>query len=271
MPVHFRTVATLFLSLTLSLAAPFMAPAAEIAVTLPPLAGLVKMLDRESEVMCLLPAGADPHHFQMQPRTIERLAKSHLLIRATFDDGGWPLPPNHNNVLDVWPDKDHGWVSPKEVRLILPAMAEALIKLQPDQSESIKHNLDLAMAITDKIEQQWQKTLAPAKASGVIMQHPSWRRLMNDMQVPILNVLESGQHGHEHGPHALDQSLHRLEEHPKAWLISDAGHSNRALDWLKQHSDQTPRQITLDALGECGTPWDQLMLQNLQQISGQGH
>lgn len=248
-----------------------MALAAEIAVTLPPLAGLVKMLDSESEVMCLLPAGADPHHFQMQPRTIEKLAKSNLLIRATFDDGGWPLPPNHSNVLDLWPAKDHGWVSPKEVRLILPAIAEALIKLQPEQAETMSLKLSNAIALTRSIEKQWQQTLAPAKTSGVIMQHPSWRRLMNDMQVPILNVLESGQHGHEHGPHALDESLHQIEEHPEAWLISDAGHSNRALDWLKQHSDQAPRQITLDALGECGTPWDQLMMQNLQQVSGLDH
>ncbi|WP_241697142.1 zinc ABC transporter substrate-binding protein [Mariprofundus sp. KV] len=250
---------------------PSFALSAGIATTLPPLAGLVKMLDTESEVICLLPAGADPHHFQMQPRTIERLSRSNLLIRTSFDDGGWPLPAHHDNVLDLWPDKDHGWVSPEEVRLILPRIAEALIRLKPEQADAINSNLSRAVALTHSIEKQWQQALAPAKAAGIIMQHPSWRRLMNDMQVPILNVLESGHHGHEHGPHALDDSLHQLDEHPDAWLISDAGHNNRALAWLQQHSGQAVRHITLDALSDCGISWDQMMLQNLQQISGVNH
>jgi len=248
-----------------------MAAAVEIAVTLPPLAGLVKMLDAEAEVMCLLPAGADPHRFQLQPRTLEKLARSRLLIRASFDDGGWPLPPNHENVFDIWPDKDHGWVSPQAVRSILPALAKALIKLHPQQAEAINRNLDTAITATQTIEKQWHQTLATVRTSGVIMQHPSWRRLMNDMQVPILNVLESGHHGHEHGPHALDESLHDLEAHPGALLISDAGHNNRALEWLQQHSTQKQNHVTLDALSGCGTRWDQLMLQNLQQFEGLSH
>lgn len=259
-------VATLSVLLT-----PSFAVSTEIATTLPPLAGLVKMIDADAETMCLLPAGADPHHFQMQPRAIERLSRSKLLIRSSFDDGGWPLPALHDNVLDLWPDKDHGWVSPKEVRLILPRIAEAMIRLKPDQAAAIHVNLDKAIALTHAIEKQWQQALAPAKAAGIIMQHPSWRRLMNDMQVPILNVLESGHHGHEHGPHALDDSLHQVDEHPDVWLISDAGHNNRALAWLQQHSEHAVHHVTLDALSDCGTSWDQMMLQNMQQISGANH
>jgi len=254
------------LALPLLLCAPFASIAAEIAVTLPPLAGLVKMLDKQTQIMCLLPTGSDPHHFQLQPRTLEKLARSKLLIRSTFDDGGWPLPPDHENVLDLWPDKDHGWVSPKEVREILPRIAKVLIKLRPEQADAINDKLKTAIATTHSIQAQWQSRLAAVKSSGIIMQHPSWRRLMNDMQIPILNVLESGHHGHEHGPQALDHALQELKEHPQAWLISDAGHNNRALYWLENHSEHTPRHITLDALAECGTSWDEFMLQNLKQI-----
>jgi len=269
MSIASRTLTRFILSLSLLLAVPFSTSAAEIAVTLPPLAGLVKMLDSQAEVMCLLPKGADPHQFQMQPRTLEKLAKTRLLIRSTFDDSGWPLPPSHKNVLDLWPDKDHGWVSPKEVRSILPVIAKALIQLHPNQTETMNHKLETAIATTYTIEKQWQQQLEAVKASGVIMQHPSWHRLMVDMQIPILNVLESGHHGHEHGPQALDLALHGLEEHPDAWLISDAGHNNRALLWLEDHSDHAPHHITLDALAECGTSWDELMRQNLKQIQAQ--
>ena len=229
------------------------------------------MLDSESSITCLLPAGADPHHFQMQPRAIERLNSSNLLIRSSFDDGGWPMPATHQQMLDLWPEIDHGWVSPQQVRQVLPRIAKALMKLQPQQAEAINSRLKQAIAITHEIEAQWIQALQAAKKSGVIMQHPSWRRLFTELQIPILNVLESGHHGHEHGPHALDASLHQLQEHPGAWLISDAGHNNRALEWLQQHSQQPPKQITLDALGSCDISWQQLMLNNLQQIRAEDH
>lgn len=229
------------------------------------------MLDEKSSVMCLLPAGADPHHFQMHPRTVERLAKSELLIRSSNDDGGWPLPPNHSNVLDLWPEKDHGWVSPNEVRTILPRIAESLMTLNPQRANAIQANLAQAIEITFSIEEMWRQTLATAKTSGVIMQHPSWRRLMHDMEIPILNILETGHHGHEHGPHALDDALQMLKKHHEIWLISDVGHNNRALEWLKQHSNQPLPHITLNALGACENRWDEMMLQNIKKASEATH
>jgi len=47
---------------------------AAIVTTLPPLAGLVSMLDTKAEVYCLLPPGADAHNFQLAPK--EALNKS---------------------------------------------------------------------------------------------------------------------------------------------------------------------------------------------------
>jgi ABC-type Zn uptake system ZnuABC Zn-binding protein ZnuA len=252
--------------LILSLTVPFAALAAEIAVTLPPLAGLVAMLDKDAKVLCLLPGGADPHHFQLSPRKIEALNRTRLLIRASFDDGGWPLPPSHAQTLDLWPKIDHGWLSLEAVRKALPLVAEALAKLYPEKADAIAASLKDALQQTHEIEQAWRAALEPVKISGVMMQHPAWLRLMNEMNIPVLAVLESGRHGHQHSPHLLEDALENLIKHPEAWLVADIGHNKRALDWLALHVDPTPHRIALDALGKCGLSWDKLMLANLDRI-----
>ncbi|MDX8404994.1 MAG: zinc ABC transporter substrate-binding protein [Mariprofundus sp.] len=263
-----RNILSLIFAATLWLSLSPAASAATISVTLPPLSGLVMMLDDQVRVQCLMPAGSDPHHFQMQPRTIERLQQSTLLIRAYRDDGGWPLPAVHANTLDLWPLTDHGWVSPKAVRDALPKIAQALINLQPERQQHIEARLQLALQQVDLIAAAWQPALKQASA-GIIMQHPSWRRLIKEMGIPVLAVLESGHHGHEFGPHHLEHALTTLNQHAGAWLLADAGHSASALDWLAAHSNQPVKRITLNALGQCKQPWDLLMQENIRQLTGQ--
>lgn len=245
---------------------PGVAFATTVAVTLPPLAGLVSMLDEQADLFCLLPAGADPHHFQMQPRTVERLRQSDLFIRASRDDGGWPLLVAQAGMLDLWPERDHGWVSPAEVRRVLPIIAQALISRDPDSEPRIKTNLVRALAQVTVIEGQWREALLPARKAGVIMQHPAWRRLLDEMRVPVLAVLESGHHGHEYGPHMLEGALTTIHQHPGVWLLADVGHDSKALDWLAVRADVAAHRVRLDVLGQCGVPWTTLMQENMAHL-----
>ena len=157
-----KTIRSLSIGLFLIIA-PKAVLGSEIAVTLPPLAGLVIMLDSRAEVFCLLAPGTDPHHFQLQPRTIESLRQSQLLIRALRDDRSWPLPPEHANTLALWPDTDHGWLSPAAVHEVLPKIAEALIALHPERGDAIKAALAEALSQTDAIAAAWRQTLAPLR------------------------------------------------------------------------------------------------------------
>jgi len=257
------------LAVLLSIAAPCSAISAEIAVTLPPLAGLISMLDKKADVLCLLTNGSDPHHFQLTPRKIEATQQTGLLLRASKDDGGWPLPPHHARTLDLWPDVDHGWLSPVAVRKALPVIAKTLSDLHPGRQADIAGALAHALKTTQTIEVEWRHALQAASKSGVLMQHPSWRRLMQLMEIPVLDVLETGQHGHEHGPRQLEQALRSLNAHPGAWLIADDGHSNRSLDWLQDHTSVKLNRIRLNALGTCSQSWPELMRQNIAQFSGE--
>jgi len=242
-----------------------MAARAEIAVTLPPLAGLVHMLDPSTDTFCLLGAGADPHHFQISPRTAERLQRAELLIRSPAADSGWPLPADDSRTLTVWTDMNHAWLLPSAVARALPKVADRLTRLYPDRKNSTGKNLAAAIAVTQQVNARWQAALAPLRRVGVIMQHPSWKPLMDATGVPVLSVLESPLHGHEAGPHRLEEALAVLKAHPGAVLIGDVRHNNRSLEWLSRHAPGH-RLVYLDALGECGTAWPSLMRDNLDRL-----
>lgn len=251
------------------LAAPA-ASRADIAVTLPPLAGLVAMLDNSAKTFCLLPAGPDPHHFQISPRRAEQLKRADLLIRTPGADAGWPLPPDDAKTLRLWPEQNHAWLVPDAVAGALPKIAASLITLYPGQEAEIRRQLTAALDSVHTVDVRWKEALAPLARHGVIMQHPSWKPLMEAAGVPVLAVLESPLHGHEEGPHMLEEALAVLKDHPDAWLIGDSRHSNRSLEWLARHAGHPVRLVYLDALGDCGTGWETLMLDNLDKLSSDG-
>ena len=237
---------------------------AEITVTLPPLAGLVTMLDKDARVSCLLPENADPHHFSLTPRQASRMQKADLLIRASRDDGGWKLHTSAP-ILDLWPDVDHAWLQPEKVIHALPKLAKHLQLLHPERHESIAQALKDALKTSRKIQQDWQEALAPVKSKGIIMQHPAWHSLAENMGIPVWMVMESHRHGQEMGPKKLEQAMQLLKMHPGVQLWGNKRHSNRALNWLAKHgSSQTP--VLLDPLGDCNTGWSQLMQQNISRL-----
>lgn len=239
--------------------------AVEIIATLPPLAAVVQMLNDEP-ISCLLPPGGDPHHFQLSPRQIEKLDRAGLLIRSSKDDHGWMQVPVNIPAIDIWPEQDHAWLNPDNLLAALPRIAGQLILLFPDRKTVIEENLKRSMDDVGKIKSELHKALATLQSGGVMIQHPSWRRVFDAHDIPVLSVLESPHHGHEHGPRHLEKALKTLEKYPDAVLIGDVRHSNRSLEWLASHSNNK-KIIFLDALGSCGDRWATLMQQNISRIS----
>jgi len=241
--------------------------AAEIIATIPPLAGMVKMLDPAGNTTCLLSQGSDPHHFQLTPKQVESTGRAALLVRSSRDDGGWLNLNQSSPVIDLWPDQDHAWLSPEAVAKKLPKLADAMIKAFPQQRAYIEKNLKLALANVSRINRSLTSAIAPMQKRGVVMQHPSWRRLFQQHDIPVLDVLESDRHGHEHGPRHLEEALAKIEQHQDAVLVGDIRHSNRSLEWISRHSGRD-NILYLDALGQCGESWDELMQRNIDRITG---
>ena len=269
------------LLILLNLNTPTFARATDIITTLPPLAGLVHWLKPDADVLCLLPANADPHHFQLSPRQVESLQQSKLLVRSSQDDGHWTSLTSHARVLDLWPREkhndqhdqheehmaNHAWLNPHAVQTILPKLAAQLQSMYPNDKQEIRKNLALAISESEQLWQAWVRMSQSTGLTkyGVIMQHPAWTNFFQALDITIFNSLESEQHGDEHGPRKLESALQQLQQHPNIRLIADNHHSNRALQWLQNHH-KSSIITTLDALGSCGESWLHLMQRNLDTL-----
>lgn len=251
--------------LHLLIASCFLLPAvarADIVVTLPPLAGLVSMLEPNADVHCLLAAGADPHTFQLTPRQAGQLRQADLLVRASRDDGEWPGLDANTPTLDLWQKDDHAWLRPSLVKQALPRLAARLQQLHPAHRQQIADTLRTALVLCDQLEEAWREALLPLRQQGVIMQHPAWRGLCQHFGIPVRAILEPHHHGGEVTPQKLEQALQTIRTHPATALWGDNRHSNRALTWLMQHA-HTGKPAILDALGTCGMRWEALMRHNI--------
>lgn len=213
-----------------------------------------------------MPAGSDPHHFQLSPRQIEKLNQATLLIRTSKDDRGWLKLSSDIPLIDLWPNQDHAWLNPDHVQSILPRLAEKLISIAPEKRAVILKNLKLAQKTAALIKDQLTDALKGLKTDGIMMQHPSWLGIFKTFNVPVLTTLESQRHGHEHGPRHLENALNILKKNPDAVLVGDLQHSNRSLQWLSDHTDNKKEILYLDALGSCDDDWPTLMQKNITRI-----
>ncbi|PCI00298.1 MAG: manganese-binding protein [Zetaproteobacteria bacterium] len=251
-----------------------------VLVTLPPLSGLVLLLAPNTNVQCLLPNNADPHHFQLTPKQVDSLQQTSLLIRSPRDDQSWAMLQADVPSFSLWEghhekqqihrhhhNETHAWLNPKRVASELPHLVEALIQSRLVSEQDIQAQLKPSQQQAQNIWQQWERLVITynLKQRGIMMQHPSWQGLFEALGVPIRGVLESAQHGQEYGPRKLEKALKVLKENPQTLLIADSNHSNRALTWLQKHSGNTI--ILLDALGTCGETWQSFMQRNLKAFS----
>lgn len=243
---------------------------AQIVVTLPPLAALVRSLDATANVHCLLPPGSDPHAFHLSPKEVLKLRHANLLVRSSFDDGHWSGIRLPERTLDLWPKHAHRWLLPTSVRRILPHLAHRLEMLAPQRKHRIEQALAHALSRCEQLDRAFRRTLAPFRRDGVIMQHNAWAGVFAAYQTPVLAILESSHHGDNIRPHTLERALARMRAHPGVALIGNRRHANRGLQWLDAHRGKAATRngiILLDPLGDCGKPWSALLESNLNILA----
>lgn len=151
----------------------------EIVTTIYPFKAILQEITGDRFVVkSLLPAGADPHTYEMIPSDFQSIQNSKAFFFGAMKLDGWASKPDVKNKIELIklvpkdflielkarrrrPDSDieidenlgidpHFWTDPKTVQAIIPELLELLIKLDPQGESVFKSN---AEKFTNKLSQ----------------------------------------------------------------------------------------------------------------------
>lgn len=179
--------------------------AIRVVVSIEPLAMIVREIAGElARVSTLLPAGADPHHYEVRPRKIVELARADLIVSVGGGFDGWAeglcagcetgarrlrvleLPGitaeptrhdghereagGHEEALDP-----HVWLDPLRVRdVIAPALVTTLGELAPEHRGAFEAGLARLDRMLSQTDRDLRALFADRERDFVAL-HPAWR------------------------------------------------------------------------------------------------
>ncbi len=191
------------------------APAQRVAVTIPPLAYIVDRIGGDrTEVLVMVPKGADPHAWEPRPRQMADLAKSNLyvtagigleaawLARLTAGAGGITVlhaetvvedapaeaashRDEHRNTLgnNARGDQDHShdsledphfWTSPPLVKAAAALVRDELAALDPAGAAAYRARYDVFAVELDRLDADLRARFVGDRGRAFMVFHPSW-------------------------------------------------------------------------------------------------
>lgn len=264
-------------------------PDLKIATTIFPLADIAQHIASskpmgfrsgggEAKVVTILPAGADPHTFELTPQAVKELEDARIIfmIGHGLDDWvraiGESLPKAKMFTVDSGIDlgkfgaeDPHYWLSIANAKIIANNIAHALAELEPGKKDQFQSNLDRYIRQLDETDRSIRKMLSNLSARKIITFHDGWRYFARDYGLEVVGNVESSQ-GSEPTPKRLTHLADVVREQKIKVLFSEPAVSKMEAESLAQ--DLHLRLYELDSMGGSGNrrSFLALMLANAHTI-----
>lgn len=177
-----------------------------------------KIAGDKVQVRCLIRPGIEPHDWEPSARDLADLSKSDLLlcnglgmelwIKNAVDAMGAVRFQVVETAQDITPitsgcghhhecgehhddfsaPDPHVWLSPVNVKIILKNIADAFVKLDPDNAEYYQENLRLWSAKCDELDRKYRDALSAAERKEIVVSHQAFGYLCREYgltQIPI--------------------------------------------------------------------------------------
>lgn len=197
-----------------------------ITVTIPPQKYFVEKIGGELvNVNVMIGPGLEPHTYEPLPQQLSQLANSHAyiaigvpfeevwldkittanpkIIMINAGEGIEKIPLlGHNHAHDHQEDNQeneehksenesldpHIWLSPKLAKIQAENIYQGLVKVNPENEQIYRENLNKFLEEIDKIEQQIKEKLTPINNRKFFIYHPAWgyfAKEYNLEQIPL--------------------------------------------------------------------------------------
>lgn len=225
-----KIAAASFAGLAMTLVSMLLSPNArgeqplKVAATLSTFADLVKQVGGDRvEVSTIAPPRFNPHFIEPRPSDVLKVKKADLLVHAGLDLEVWRGPlidaagnprafPGQPGELDLSkgiallevPDKPlsrlmgdihlfgnpHYWTSPENGRIMVRAIAEKLVEMDPAHAEEYRERLSGFLARLDGKIAEWKQLCLGLKGKEVVAYHNQWPYLAQFTGIKVEQFLE---------------------------------------------------------------------------------
>jgi ABC-type Zn uptake system ZnuABC Zn-binding protein ZnuA len=211
----------------LAVAALFAAPAAALRVvaTTADLGQLAAAIGGGLvEVETIIPAAADPEAFEPKPKDAEKVRRADLIVRVGLGYDYWldslllqtgnkrlmrggeayvdvsvGIPLLEVRGQDVQSDGGHShgtanphyWLDPQNAVIITAGIAEALIRLLPQERDQIIQNRERFVRTLEENMKRWIEMAAPLAGIKLIAYHNSWPYFARRFRLDVADFVET--------------------------------------------------------------------------------
>jgi ABC-type Zn uptake system ZnuABC Zn-binding protein ZnuA len=174
-----------------------------------PVSDLIRQVaGQRMDVHFVIPAGANPHHYEMRPSQIRMLSQANGFIGIHADFDGWirQYLPNTSwafMLMDEtnadWKDhkstaggNPHIWLSVREAARIVQYVFEWLVRTDPAGRIEYEHNATLTISRLDSLDRAIKNLMEPIDNKKMIQWHSAWDWFAADYGLKIIGTLQEG-------------------------------------------------------------------------------
>ena len=267
----------------------------EIVTTIYPFKAIIQELagDRFS-VKIILPAGADPHTYEMIPSDFQSIQNSRVFFYGAETLDGWAAKLNVQNKIELLslvpkeylidikiPHFHHGedhhnhtehlgvdphfWTDPNVVQAMIPNLLNELIKLDPQGESIFRSNAEKFVSNLIKLDKKIKNETDSLKFRNVFTAHPFYSYFFERYGLNVAGSLEIAP-GSQPTPKDIKKLLDLVKQENVKAIFTHKQHSDKPAKVLAQSSGINEYEI--DPIGGVNgrMSYAEIILFNLQII-----
>lgn len=250
-------------------------------MSVPPYAYFVERITGGAlEVEVLVPPGANPHIYEPSPKQVEKIISVQLWFRIgepienkilTVLEEQDPslevidltknisLISNGHSCGDHWHEESkdrHVWMSPKLAQVQAQEIADALIRVYPEQKEAFQKGLKLLLADLKELDRQISEMLAPFAGDAILVSHPAFGYFCQDYDLTQLSIECEGK---DPLPQDIAETLRQAEQSHVRAVFTQMQYNNKGAQLIAEKLHLPIYEVD---------PYSSDYIENLRHIAG---
>jgi zinc transport system substrate-binding protein len=261
----------------------------EIVTTIYPFKAILQeIVGNRFEIKSILPAGADPHTYEMLPSDYKSIQNAKIFFYGSMALDGWAANIHIKNkveLLNLVPKEylieikvhnqenedeylgidPHFWTDPITVKAMLPNLVDELIKIDPDGEKKYKINEDNFSKKLSELDLKIKEEILNINNKNVFTGHPFYSYFFERYGFNVVGSLEVAP-GIQPTPKEIKNLIDLMKSENVKAIFTHKQHSDKPAKVLAESAGI--KDYVLDPMGgiDGKMTYEEIILQNLSII-----